>query len=62
MMIPKSFLIGCAVVGLAIAMLLWWFGVVAWWAVPVVAVLAPVCVFVAIVITFYVLWVASGSH
>jgi len=62
MMIPKSLLIGPAVLGLVIALLLWWFGVVAWWAIPLVAVLAPVAIFVAIVGTFYVLWTASGSH
>jgi len=62
MMIPKSLLIGPAVLGLVIALLLWWFGVVAWWAIPLVAVLAPVGIFAAIVSTLYVLWTASGSH
>lgn len=62
MMIPKSLLIGCALVGLAIALLPWWFGVVAWWAVSIIAVLVPVGVFVAIVGAFYMLWIASGSH
>ncbi len=62
MMIPKSFLIGCSVIGLVVALLLWWFGVVAWWAVPIVAVLAPVSIFVALVGAFYLLWIASGSH
>jgi hypothetical protein len=62
MMIPKSLLIGPSVLGVVIALLLWWFGVIAWWAIPLVAVFAPVGLIVAILITFYVLWVASGSH
>ncbi|MES2421469.1 MAG: hypothetical protein V4595_09240 [Pseudomonadota bacterium] len=62
MMIPTSLLVGCAVVGLAIALLLWWLGVVAWWAIPLVAVLAPAAVFLAIVGTLYGLWIVSGSH
>ena len=62
MMIPTSLLVGCAVVGLVIALLLWWCGVVAWWAIPLVALLAPAAIFLAIVGIFYGLWIASGSH
>lgn len=62
MMIPNSLLIGLLVFGFFIAALLWGFGVVPWWGALIVIVAAPAGAFVALMLLFYALWIASGSH
>ncbi len=62
MMIPNRLLIFLAVFGFAVAWVLWIFSVVPWWALPLVIIAAPVVSGVILIILFYALWIASGSH
>ncbi|GAA0448666.1 MULTISPECIES: hypothetical protein [Sphingomonas] len=62
MEIPNRLLIVLLVFGIVIAALLWGFGIVPWWAVPIIVVAAPGAAISILVLLFYAAWVASGSH
>nr|WP_314469818.1 hypothetical protein [uncultured Sphingomonas sp.] len=62
MMIPNSLIIGLLVFGIFVAALLWSFGLVPWWGALIAIVAAPLAGCAVILILFYALWIASGSH
>jgi len=62
MMIPNRVLICLALFGVIVAGLLWVFGIVPWWAVPLIVVAAPILGCAVLTLLFYAVWIASGSH
>jgi hypothetical protein len=62
MMIPNGFLIGLLIFGIIVAALLWACSVVPWWGALILIVAAPIGTFAALMLLFYALWIASGSH
>jgi hypothetical protein len=62
MEIPNGFLIGLLIFGILVAALLWGFSVVPWWAALLCLVVAPIAACVVLILLFYALWIASGSH
>lgn len=61
-MIQNGLIIGLLVFGLFVAALLWGFGVVPWWGALIAIVVAPIAGCAFLVLLFYALWIASGSH
>lgn len=62
MEIPNSFLIAGAIVGLVIALLCFWLGWIAWWAIPILIVASPVVLLVVFAVLLQLAWMAGGSH
>lgn len=62
MEIPKRFLIAGALIGLAMALLCFWLGWIAWWAIPLVIVASLVLLFVVLALLLQLAWMAGGSH
>lgn len=62
MEIPNSFLIAGAIVGLVIALLCFWLGWIAWWAIPILIVTSPVVLLVVFAVLLQLAWMAGGSH
>lgn len=62
MEIPNRVPIALLLFSIAVAALLWGFGIVPWWAIPIVLLLAPVAACAVLALLFYAAWIASGSH
>ncbi|USU08908.1 hypothetical protein NF700_00865 [Sphingomonadaceae bacterium OTU29MARTA1] len=62
MEIPNGFLIGLLLFGILVAALLWGFGMVPWWGALLCLIVVPIVVCAALILLFYALWMASGSH
>ncbi len=62
MEIPSGFLIGCLIVAVLIALVLWCVTGLPWWAIPVIALGLPALFVVVVLIALTALWMASGSH
>lgn len=62
MEIPNSFLIVGVLIGLAIALLCFWLGWIAWWAIPIVIVASPIILLLTFALLLQLAWTAGGSH
>jgi len=62
MEIPNSFLIVGLLIGLALAILGFWLGWIAWWAIPIITVVSPVVLLVVFALLLQLAWMAGGSH
>jgi hypothetical protein len=60
--IPNRLLIGLLIFGILVPLIFWGLGLVPWWAALLIVVAAPIGVFAVIILLFYALWIASGSH
>ena len=62
MHIPKRFWVLVSLFAAAVALVLWFVGIIPLWAVIPVTIVAPFAVAAILIVVFYALWMASGAH
>lgn len=62
MHIPKRFSVLVGLLAAAVALVLWFVGIIPLWAVIPVIIVAPFAVAAILIVIFYALWMASGAH
>jgi hypothetical protein len=60
--IPRRVFVIVLLLGLVPSVLLWAFGLVAWWAVPLLTIPFAILLIVILVLVMAFAWMASGSH
>ena len=62
MEVPRRTYVIFLLLGLVPSVLLWAFGKVAWWAVPLLTIPFAIILIVALALLSTILWMANGSH